>query len=185
MINNASIADLSKNPTIEEISSYIDTFIMADEFKANEREKLMSLPEISVDILTDRLNKMSPGDPGEIRIFESLSVKLRQFKRSISTEAKSAALLALETKASDSNAPFNPYRIQLIEELKKEFSNISEPHKPSQRENIHDARTPINPSKKENSTNANHDGPQVWPWIAVITALVASLAFFLKRKLQS
>jgi len=108
------------------VGTVIDEFILADEFKATEREKLRLLPVETVELLTERLNHLESDSPGELRIFECLVIKVMQFESVLTPTGKAAALAALKAKMTNENSQFHSHRLRLYESASTSTSRTEE-----------------------------------------------------------
>ena len=95
----------------------IDSILLANEFKAEQRSQLNLLPLSSVAELTQLLNGVASDDAQAGRLFEFLALKVRQFEAELSKATREAAIETLKLKIKSATAPVTEYRQSLLKSL--------------------------------------------------------------------
>lgn len=97
--------------------SSIDSILLANEFKAEQRSQLNTLPLSSISDLTQRLNSAASDDPKTGRLFEFLTLKVKQFEGEMPKATRDAAIGALRLKIKAATTPVTEYRKSLLMSL--------------------------------------------------------------------
>jgi hypothetical protein len=156
----------------------INSILLSNEFKEDERTILHNLPISSVAQLTAMLNAESPYHIKSHRLFEFLAAKVKQYDADLPTETKRTAMAALKAKAD-----FVGHRKALIQFLESGTAKVATEPPISDSLDNSAGSNPLPSIKLKPEPRATElPKSSAWPWIAGSISILLAVWAMIKRR---